>query len=105
VKKEKTMTYLVVVSFDINNEGAGDYEHIYKEMKDIGLRDSLADHEGKERELPTSTVAGIFKGSSAKNVRNDICTRVGSAFRNGNIKGKIFISVGRDWMWGVRNTR
>lgn len=98
------MTYLVVVSFDIKNEAASDYKNIYEELKNIGLRDRLADHEGRERELPTSTVAGTFKGSSAKNVRNDICTRVGEAFRNAHIKGKIFISVGRDWMWGIRNT-
>ena len=99
------MNYLVVVSYDVKNGESADHEFIHEELKQIGLEDRLTDSTGRENGLPATTVAGTFEGSSARNVRNNICTKVGSAFRKHNLHGKIFISVGGSWDWGVRNTR
>lgn len=99
------MNYLVVVSYDVKNGESSDHDFIHEELKQIGLEDRLTDSTGRVSELPATTVAGTFEGSSAKNVRNDICTKVGSTFRERNLQGKIFISVGGSWDWGVRNAR
>lgn len=97
------MPYFVVVSFDLKNADAGDQDRICGELKNMGLAGTLTGHDGRVSELPTRTVAGKFSGSSARNVRNDVCTQVGTAFRKCRVKGKILISVGGNWDWGVRN--
>jgi len=99
------MDYLVVVSLELNCLDAGSYDCMYARLKDIGLERSLTDQSGRERTLPAATVAGKFKGSSARNIRNDICTKVGVVFDHCEMGGKALIAVGGDWDWGIRKVR
>jgi len=97
------MSYLVVVTFDIKDGEAGDYETVYKAFERVGLRRTLRADKGDTVTLPTTTTAGEVDGDNAGAVRDDICERTQDVFRSNKLHGKIFVAVGGNWAWGQRN--
>lgn len=96
------MSYFVVVTFDIANGKAEDYETVYNEFAKIGLRRTLTYGQGNKIQLPTTTTAGEFNGQNAGSVRDDLCDKTQQIFTRNRLKGEIFVSVGGDWAWGHR---
>ncbi len=96
------MSYLVVVTFEIENAVPDDYLCIKEKLKNVGLHDSLVADDGRRYNLPTTTFAEKIEGSSADAIRDDICNQVKNVFGECGVKGKILVSVGEDWAWGIR---
>ena len=97
------MSYLVVVSFDLDNAVSEDYLCIRDELDNLGLHDNIVGESGDRSDLPTTTFAGKLEGSSASSMRDDICHKVEGAFGRCRVKGKFFVSVGGNWTWGIRH--
>lgn len=96
------MSYLAIVSFDIKNGDADDYDNVYKGFEAIGLKKTITPDKGEAIMLPTTTTAGEFTGQSAATVRDSLCTDTQAVFTRNNIHGEIFVAVGGGWAWGRR---
>ena len=98
------MSYFVVVTFDIENETSPTYSKVENELFEYGLYDQVIGQSGKDIDLPSNTYAGEFDGGSVSKIREDVANTVQEIFRANQIKGKIFVTVGKNWAWGVRST-
>lgn len=98
------MSYLVFCTFDLKNASAQDYENAYADLNRIGLKKVIKSDQGKDVVIPTTSAMGFFNGTSAGTVRDDICSRVQTAFNARRFKSEIFVTVGGDWAWGARTT-
>jgi len=98
------MSYLVFCTFDLKNASATDYQNAYADLDALGLKKGVKSDSGGDVVIPTTAAMGTFNGSSAGNVRDDIATRVQSAFTRRRFKSEIFVVVGADWAWGGRTT-
>jgi len=96
------MSYFAVVTFDIKNGSDEDYETVYSEFEKIGLS-AIITGQKKEVKLPTTTTAGEFSGESASKLGDLIAEKTQNVFTQNNIKGEIFVSVGGNWAWRLRN--
>jgi hypothetical protein len=96
------MSYLVSVTFDLEHGDSEDYQTIYDEFEDIGLKKVIRSSQGNDIVLPSTTTAGEFSADSAVEVRDDICTKTKAVFTNHGYEGEIFVHVGGDWAWGHR---
>ncbi len=97
------MSYFVIATFDIKDGSSENYRQVYEDIAALGLRGSLASDGGTKCQLPTTTTAGTFTGVSAAAVRDDLSGRIEHVFHRHGLKGEIFVAVGGDWAWGMRN--
>jgi len=98
------MSYLVTVTFDIENATSQNYIDISNSFQRLGLFTFIKGHDNRNIDLPSNTYSGEFNGISVENIRNDICDRVQRAFINLKLQAKIYVVVGGDWGWGMRTT-
>jgi len=96
------MSYFALVTFDIKNGDAQDYEMIYAGLSKLGFYTHITGDKGTIIQLPTTTCAGVFTASSAAAARDDLTERVEQLFLKHNLTGEVFVSVGGDWAWGYR---
>jgi len=96
------MSYLVTVTFDLKNETSEVYKAIDEALSQLGLSRKIGDSAGKSYELPANTYAGKFEGEKVGTVRDDIATRIESAFQRVGAKGRMYVTVGSPWAWGIR---
>lgn len=98
------MSYLVFCTFDLKNPKSGDYETAYAELGKLGLhRVATSDAKGKVV-IPTTSAMGQVSGSASSAVRDDILTKVKSAFAGKKLSSEIFVVVGDDWAWAAGST-
>ncbi|EPG0528779.1 hypothetical protein ACSWYU_000268 [Vibrio harveyi] len=97
------MSYFVLCSFDLKNASSEDYEAAYSELEAIGLSTTIKGNSGNNVKLPNTTVAGLHSGNSVADVRDYFTNKIESAFVRRGLTGKIFVSVGDGYAWGVRN--
>ncbi|MDK9770760.1 hypothetical protein [Vibrio sp. B181a] len=97
------MSYFVLCSFDLKNASSEDYEAAYAELDAFGLSTTIKGSRGNDVKLPNTTVAGLHNGSSVADVRDHFARKIESAFIRRGLTGKIFVSVGDGYAWGVRN--
>ncbi|UTW62105.1 hypothetical protein KFE98_19175 [bacterium SCSIO 12741] len=69
----------------------------------LGLKRSARDEKKSEIMLSNNTFSGELEGESATNLRDDIFSKTEAIFLSFGLKGKIFVSVGGNWSWGIRN--
>lgn len=98
------MSYIVFCTFDLKNATSQDYQNAYADLEKIGLKKVVAADKGGNVVIPTTSALGFFNGVSAASVRDDIRTRVKSAFTARGFKAEIFILVGDDWAWGAASS-
>lgn len=98
------MSYLVTVTFDVENASSQNYTDITNSLQTLGLFTFIKAHDNRNIYLPSNTYSGEFNGISVEKIRNDVCERVQNVFLKLNIKGKIYVVVGGDWGWGIRTT-
>lgn len=98
------MSYLCLVTFDLSNASAEEYQQAYADLAAIGFSTSVTGSSGKQITLPNTTCVGEFTGADAGSVRDALVTRVQSAFAARGLSSKIFVMVGGDWGWGYRTT-
>jgi len=98
------MSFFVVVTFDIANGRFEEYEGVYKDFVELGLKRTLQFGQRKTVRLPTTTTttAGEFNGQSSGAVRDYLCEQTQQCFVRRHLHGEIFVSVGGDWAWGHR---
>jgi hypothetical protein len=98
------MPYFVVVTFDIKDGSADDYQTIYDELETLGLRRRIPSGNGATCDLPTTTTAGEIDAdnSSAAGVRDFLTAKVNDAFKRNGLAGRFFVSVAGNWAWGHR---
>ena len=94
------MSYLVSVSFDIENASSDQYNQVKEELNDIGFSDTISGNAKVKVKLPDNTFAGEFEGSSSTKIRDDLRKQVKEIFKSLNLKAEIFIHVGGNWAWG-----
>lgn len=98
------MSYLVTVSFDIENASAEQYNQVEEKLSEIGFSNEIIGNSNKEVKLPNNTFAGEFDGANASKVRDDLSDMIRGIFSSLELKAKIFVHVGGNWAWGSRNT-
>ena len=89
------MSYITVLSFDLQGAETTDYEMLRDELEKLGLRETLPKNNGLE--LPSTTHIGVIKGGSSGKITADISARIGKVIRERHLKGKYVISVGAKW--------
>jgi len=97
------MSYLVVVTFDLETAESKDYDCVKEEFAKINLYPTIKDENNKEFDLTKNTFAGKLEGQNTNNIRDNILSAVKSIFKNCKVKGRIFVSVGGNWAWGIAN--
>jgi hypothetical protein len=98
------MSYLVFCTFDLKSASNQDYQNAYADLEKIGLKKVVAGGNGNNVVIPTTSAMGEFNGTSAASVRDDIRSRVQSAFKARSFKSEIFVIIGGDWAWGSTTT-
>jgi len=98
------MSYFVFCTFDLKHASSQDYEGAYEELEKIGLQKVMVSSQSNNVVIPTTSVAGEFRGANAGSVRDDLVTRVKNAFAARRLSSEIFLVVGGDWAWGSRTT-
>jgi len=97
------MSYLVVVTYDLENATSKDYANVKSELKKLELYDTTEKIRGNATtHLPNTTVAGQFEGLTEAAVRDAIREKVVAAMNSCNVTGKLFITVSDKWTWGVK---
>lgn len=95
------MSYLVFCTFDLKNATSTDYQNAYADLEKIGLTKVHKSDQGGAVVIPTTSAMGVFTGASAASVRDDIRTKVKTAFSARRFKSEIFFVVGGEWAWGA----
>ncbi len=98
------MAYLVVVTFDLTDAPTSTYEQIIHDLGEYGLHSHLVGDSDKKTNLPDNTYAGKFSGENAGKIRDDVSSKVQGILSQNEAVGKIFVSVGGSWAWGIRHT-
>src|SRR5258708_20821570 len=84
------MSYLVTVTFDLNDvlkeNSEKVYQEVYAELSKIGLARTAAADNGGAASLTESTVGGKFPGESAENVGDKVHSDVEEIFKATNRK-------------------
>lgn len=99
------MSYMVTVSFDLKNAQTEDYARVYDAFKPLGLYKQIKADNGVAVQLPASTCAGFFNGTSAIAVRDDLATRLQTTVEQLGISGEVFVAIGGDWSWAYRQPK
>lgn len=97
------MAYLVFCTFDLKNASDSDYQNAYADLERLGLKKVYKSSQGNNVVIPTTAAMGEINGSSAVAVRDDICSKIESAFKARRFKSEIFVTVGGDWGMGSQN--
>ncbi len=96
------MSYQVVVTCDLIDASAEDYERVRRELAKIALYDTVDGKSGLIK-LPRNTFQGEWSSTSAQRVADAVKNQVAEALERCTIKGPIFVSVGgEDWTWAAR---
>lgn len=96
------MSFAVLCTFDLENASSSGYESAYDELEKLGLYKAQSNNSGGETVIPTTTVLGSYTGSSASSIRDDVRSKIKSAFSSLGLKSEIFVVVGgEDWTWGA----
>lgn len=98
------MSYLCLVTFDLSNASAENYQDAYRDLAAIGFSTTVTGSSNKQISLPNTTCVGEFSGSDAASIRDSLVARVQSAFKTRGFSSKIFVMAGGDWAWGYRTT-
>ena len=99
------MSYLVLCTFDLKRATSRDYDTAYAELARLGLHRAQDNSAGGKTVIPTTTVLGKFEGPNADAIRNDVRTKVRTAFAARGLSSEIFVVVGgTDWTWGAGTT-
>ena len=98
------MSYLVVLSFDLNANSQDLYDDLNIGLNNMGLKKELRSSSGKTVALPSNTYSGTFTGAEAGKVRDDIAEQIKKIFNDNNAHGRVFLAIGGDsWAWSVQN--
>lgn len=92
------MSYLVTLTFDLENGQSIDYETINDKLDELGLYREIKGSKNVVQ-LPYNTYAGEFNGENKSEVRDYIAENVKSILREVSISAKFFITVGSGWAW------
>lgn len=98
------MSYLVFCTFDLKNASSEDYKDAYGDLEKLGLKKVVVSDEGNSVVIPTTAAMGLFNGTGAGPVRDDVRNRIQQAFRARGLRSEIFVVVGGDWAWGSTTT-
>jgi hypothetical protein len=98
------MSYFVLCTFDLRDASRQDYQNAYADPEKLGLKRVVVSDKGNDVVIPTTTVAGTFKGTSAASVAKDPADRVQAAFKARSFSSEVFVLVGGDWAWSGRTT-
>lgn len=99
------MTYFVVVSFELEDASAEQYDLIASGLKELGFQDLVTSSSGESARLPRTTFVGQFTGASAGKIRTDLSNSVKDLFQRVGFTSAIFLLVsGAGWSWGTKYT-
>jgi len=98
------MSYLVTVTFDLHLGTPQNYQDLAGSLGKIGLLNQITGDSGNVLDLPTTTFAGKFTGTSTAKVRDDLTESIRNAFVNLGLHAKFFLVVGDGWAWSMRKT-
>lgn len=97
------MSYAVLCTFDLNGASSTDYQNAYADLEKLGLRKVQDNDGGGKTVIPTTTVLGSFNGANASAIRDDLRSKIRSAFLARGFRSEIFVLVGgTDWTWGAQ---
>jgi hypothetical protein len=97
------MAFLVTCTFDLKDASLDDYREAYSLLDRIGLKKAIVADNGNKVVAPTTTTIGTFTGQNA-GVRDDVRSKVRTAFSNAGFSSEVFVVVGGDWAWGATTT-
>ncbi len=92
--------YLAVLTFDLHNAEAEDYECVERQLAAIGLRKQLQGSNGSQ-DLPYNTYAGTFNGTDATQVWSALLPSVKAALARCGVHGRLFLTVAANYAWGT----
>ncbi len=95
------MSYLVTISFQVNNFNAGVQAQIKQKLTNLGFSQEIKGEKGTSP-LPSNTYVGEFNGENTAKVRDDLIEPVTIAFKSTGAKGSFFLTVGQNWGWSLR---
>jgi len=94
------MSYFAILTFDLKNASADDYQNAYADLAGIGFFKTLQVEGGRMIQLPTTTTAGQFTGLDTQRVRDDLLEQVREVFSARGFHFEIFVSICENWAWG-----
>lgn len=97
------MSYGVFCTFDLKKATSAQYEQVYADLKKIGLARVVAGTT-KNVVIPTTSVIGVFNGTTAHAVRDFVREKVKQAIAARGLKSEIFVFVGANTTWGSTTT-
>jgi len=98
------VSYLVFCTFDLKNATSQDYRDAYSDLEGLGLKKVVKSSNGNDVVIPTTAVMGTFNGKDSGSVRDDMRSRVKSAFQKRGFTSEIFLTASGNWSWGVTTT-
>ncbi len=100
------MSYLVVVTFDLNDADPSDYPKVYSELESIDFSKYIVGKKKSPKQLPNNTFIAEFD-DDVFDRSSEICSFVGEEmnriFGRHNVSGKYFVTSGRKWAWKLGN--
>lgn len=103
------MGYQVLLTFDLKNASAKDYENAYAALRNMGLvkvqKGVTGDGKNIDAVIPTTTALGDgFEGANAGAVAQAIRAKAIAAFKALKLTSEIFVVAGRDGSWASGTT-
>ena len=97
------MQLMVLVTFDLKNATAADYEKAYAGLAKFGLKKAHASANGSAV-IPTTTVMGYTEGESCEVIVQAVRDTVGGLFVKLNLRSEVFVAVGANGWWAGLTT-
>jgi hypothetical protein len=101
------MSFIVMITFDLNGADNTDYRFVKTALDKIDLSQFLMGRT-KEVRLPHNTYVAKFSNeafSESVALRDYLRPEIRRIFRARNLRGKYFIGVGKDWAWKVGHVK
>ena len=99
------MSFLVTLCYDLEGAESSAYERLHDDLCALGFRDSLTEDAKGSMELPSSTYLAIMEGSSARELKLLLTSRLDALFQKLDIRGRYLLSIGGGWSLKARRIR
>jgi hypothetical protein len=100
---EAKVSLYVVVTFDLRDADASDYDFVKEKLEEMGLVNYEISREGKMIELPANVYVGEFDDDFKKptELRDFVTPHLKKILKDRELKGRYFVFVGENWAWRI----
>ena len=104
--KEKNMSYLVTVTFDLNQADPSVYPKVHFELENIDFSKLITRRKKIDKPLPSNTFIAEFDDDDFDR-SHEVCSYVSDElnriFKKYDVVGRYFVASGKKWAWKMGN--